>query len=513
MLVNQNRYTYVRMTSSVNKKTQLIIFFIFLVTLSLINKIKWLPTNNISFAYEQVRDAVASQNIFLQKKLTLIGPTTDVDGIFAGPLSYYFNGFIYSLFGKNPINLAVFYILFNLTLIPIVFYVSKKLFNETVGIISSILFAFSFEVSSYGLWLSNPPFSLPFIILGYFLVYWSFAKNQKILPLAFFLTGIAVQSEIALITSLLPYTVIYCVYGREKLKLTTILFSFLSLLISLINFPLFEIRHNFLMSKRLFEFLFNGGISGNLVELLVNFSKGLIKEFTNVLFPLSHTGAAILSIILLAFLLRKILQQKKAKEGPWFFILVWILSTFFMFFVRAPFLTAEYAFIGTNAPITILASVFIVEIGKKSKLFAGLILSLLVLGNITAWNKNYPDPRKRILDSQRGMMLKDELAVIDYTYKQANGKPFSVSTVTFPLYISPLWDYLYSWYGQENYHYLPVQDTKQHFLIIDVGREDSFEAAFEMAKEKTIKDLNAKSILEETRKFGGFTVEKRNRKN
>jgi len=53
------------------------------------------------------------------------------------------------------------------------------------------------------------------------------------------------------------------------------------------------------------------------------------------------------------------------------------------------------------------------------------------------------------------MLLSKELAAIDYSYQEADGKEFSINSLTSPLYVNLVWSYLYKWYGLPKYGYLP----------------------------------------------------------
>jgi hypothetical protein len=48
------------------------------------------------------------------------------------------------------------------------------------------------------------------------------------------------------------------------------------------------------------------------------------------------------------------------------------------------------------------------------------------------------------------------LQLIDYVYQQAQGQPFSLSTLTTPYGFNTTWSYLFNWYGQGRYGYQPV---------------------------------------------------------
>ena len=65
------------------------------------------------FVYDQGRDAQAVAKI-LKGKLTLIGPTTGIPGLFYGPFYYYFIAFPYWLSQGNPLGVTIFLVLFDL---------------------------------------------------------------------------------------------------------------------------------------------------------------------------------------------------------------------------------------------------------------------------------------------------------------------------------------------------------------------------------------------------------------
>ena len=67
-------------------KTYLILFLIFI--LALLARLIFIPQNFL-FGFEQGRDAQIAQDIIHLRKLTLIGPKTDIAGIFHGVWYYY----------------------------------------------------------------------------------------------------------------------------------------------------------------------------------------------------------------------------------------------------------------------------------------------------------------------------------------------------------------------------------------------------------------------------------------
>jgi len=489
------------------KKMFVLLLLSLLILIGLFLRLKYWP-DFLTFGYEQARDAQLSTIIYSQKKLTLLGPTTEIEGVFHGPIYYYLIGLIYFLFGKNPSWVALWHILMNLACIPIVFWVGKKMFSQRVGLIAAAVFTISYEVISYSLWLSNPSPGLPFIILTYFFFYRAFKENLKFLPLASFLLAISISFDLIIVVNLFGAIALGLIYNKKRINLKTGVASFLAFVIPLINYPLFEIRHSFLMTKKLLSVLGSQDNEfKNVFQYLFNFSEGLAKEFANVFFPIHGFFAGLLMITLFIFLWKN-LRQKKLFSNPYGLVLVWLLVNFTTFLISAAVTNSEFSYFGVNAASSLLLAAFLDNLIVKKRFFwVILISSLVVLGSLRAWQKFLPNPQRRLFDSQRGVILKDTLATIDYTYSQSNKKSFFVDTVTVPLYISPLWDYLYSWYGQKKYGYLPTKETKvsDQFLIIEPGWGDTYK----IFRQRAIDNLNKTTTIDEEQKFGMITVEKR----
>ncbi|MCL5091044.1 MAG: glycosyltransferase family 39 protein [Patescibacteria group bacterium] len=484
-----------------------LIIIVLLLSLGLFLRLHWWP-DYLTFGYEQARDALTAKNIFIEKKLTLLGPTTEIEGIFHGPIYYYLIGAIYFLGGNNPANIGLLHLLINLTAIPIIFFVGKKLFNQKIGILAAVIFTFSYEVISYSFWLSNPSPALPLIILTYFFLYKSFKKNYHYLPLAVFFLAVSTSFDLIIIMNIFGAIILYFIYNQQKIPWKTWLLAFFSFVIPLINYPFFEARHKFLMTNTFLNVLkAQDSQFKTIFQYLGTYFNGLAKEFANLFFPLHGFFAGIIMFFLLYYLWQK-LKQKKIKETPWPLITVWLFSNLPTFLIIAAVTNSEFSYFGVNAAASLLLAAFLNELLEKRKsLLAASLLLIIVLANLYAWQNYLPNPQKRLFDSQRGVMLKNSLATIDYTYQEALGKPFFVDKVTVPLFVSPLWDYLYSWYGKQKYGYLPTKDTNtnKQFLIIEPG----WGLTYEIYKQKARENLEKKTVLEEPREFGMISVEKR----
>jgi len=66
----------------------------------------------------------------------------------------------------------------------------------------------------------------------------------------------------------------------------------------------------------------------------------------------------------------------------------------------------------------------------------------LAFGNLSLIFKENPKGAT-LFAIQKDMLLSKELAAIDYSYQEADGKEFSINSLTSPLYVNLVWSYLY----------------------------------------------------------------------
>lgn len=129
-----------------------------------------------------------------------------------------------------------------------------------------------------------------------------------------------------------------------------------------------------------------------------------------------------------------------------------------------------------------------------------------------------------LFDIQHKSLLGDQVKLIEWIYKEAEGKPFTINTITEPLFINTRWAFLFDWQANTKYGYMPIwwgetqvdvpghrikfsdwTDPKLHFLIIEPSSrsDDNFTKAIKLLE-------NQRSEVISKESFGVFVVEKRN---
>lgn len=476
--------------------------------------------NSITFGYDQARDAIVSYNLW-KGDLKILGPTSDISGLHHGILYWYIISPLYFLSNLNVYVVKLFLILTSLSVIPLTYIISKSIFqNKTIALFSAFITTVSFEFILYSHWLSNPALAVITICLS-FLFLWKYVNGYRWgLFFTFFFWALSVHFEIFLLYELAVFAIILLIY--KKIKPSDILFSLLIAGFVLSPFLLAEIKFQLTASKGILSFFTHysqsrGQTLGEMAERAVG--KATFIPYYNVL---SSMGASFAIIFLLTVSGAYFSIFKKDKKIA--FLLIWLLFPATLFFVGST--NIYFAFIGSAVPFCILFSYFTYNLIVSKKLYGvfAILITFILSGNIILLTQN-AGKGEDLFSVQGGMVLNKEQEAIDWMYEQAHGKPFRINTITNPLFVNTTWTYLFDWYGQQKYGYMPFywgypQNGR-------VGEEISYSTNFNGSKnllyliiEPTdgIPDFYVKGIRQfedsrtrvtEVKKFGNFTIEKR----
>lgn len=208
---------------------------------------------SLQFLGDQGRDALILRNLLVNHDLPFIGPVTSVGGFFLGPLYYYLMAPFLWLFKFNPVGPAVATAVLGIATIPLLYWVTKKLFSRRVGLWAAGLYALAYIPISEtrSAWNPNPmPLAALGIIYGFYLA--NYKNKPKGLLLAAASLGVALQLHY-MIVFLAPFILWQLFLARRHIReLVPAALIFL-----LLNLPLFlfEIKNNWLNVRGLLEFL------------------------------------------------------------------------------------------------------------------------------------------------------------------------------------------------------------------------------------------------------------------
>jgi hypothetical protein len=455
------------------KKTYIIVLLLGIIVLGFYLRSLYLP-NNLLFGFEQGRDFSVAKDIASLEKFTLLGPKTDIEGIYHGVFYYYFLALFFLIGKGNPEIVALFFNLLNLSAVILVYLICRELFNKkTFALLGALLASVSFNVLIYGRWISNVSPSIP-LTAAFFLLIIKFLKTEKgkFLPFIFLCWGLFLHFEILnfLSATFLIAVLSVIVYFRRKnysfhVNFSHLILSVFALAASFFPFLFFELRHNLLLTKSLLNYVSpSGGGRFSLINNVTNYFHGLNREITTTLFPFSNLLFFIILFYFL-FILLSLLNISKSKVGfiPLVF-LFWQLPLI-IFLKYSPL---EQFFSGANVAI-IIAAVYILLHLKKLPyahiVFLPLLLIYLYLnGNYTT---NALDTRQNVYFHMpyKEITYGKQRQVFDYLILNSANNGFAFDAFTTPLYHPEGWEYVYKRFYENKI--TPNSKSKQLYLIIE----------------------------------------------
>src|SRR3990170_640177 len=505
-------------------KKSILAAIIIIFVLGYILRVLYLPQLALSFAYDQARDAFIIREL-LRGDIKILGPSVSgVPGLYHGVLYYYLIFPFYFIGQGNPIFVAYGQSFLSSITLFIVFGLAYLLTKKAVpSLISALIFAFSYEASQYANLLTNASMAVWFVPILYLGLYVWITKFNKLGPIITGLgLGFTIQSDIALAYHLLPVIFWLWVF-KKNIKRADVLKFIVFLMAATSTMILSEFRFGFKGISVLFYLLSSQDAivqKKELGDILYIFVNQIGKSMAYTMFPLSISFGGLVGFAMLFYSLIK--KVKKGKES----VLSWqrYLATYILAHIVAlPFggTNMRHITAGTTAGIAVFIGIFLWKYFYKTKFLFIILLLLILFSNIAKIVKENQNGQT-IFPLQEDLMLSKELDAVDYTYITSAGKPFSINTLTNPLYTNTLWSYLYNWQGQKKYGYLPSWRGKDqvgqlgnnltkseagvdlHFFII--------EPTYGIPQEYVTWGLgeeNSRSKLIEEKKFGEIIVQER----
>ncbi|MFA6005487.1 MAG: hypothetical protein WC775_03290 [Patescibacteria group bacterium] len=502
--------------------------------------VRFIHFNHITFGYDQARDAFMAIDIIKGDHLKIVGPNTDIFGLNHGVLYWYLMAPVYFLFGGSVSAAKLFLVLVNLGGIFTTYYVGSKVFNNTrIGLLSAFLYAVSFEAVQYARWLSNPSPALVTTLLSFYGLWLLLKSNQKGLLLFFIFWPLSVQFEFFLVSHIVLFMFVYgymIVHENLKIDFRRLVSSAAVGLLLLSPLIIEQVKYGFRGIVSLLAFLgTDKSIVRSAMANYISFLDKIINTFYWNISGLNLFVAGILAVCLLVYSVEKI-RSKSQLSKPLIFSVFILLSPMILF----PFekLTANFVTLGNLYGAIFLVAFALDGLLASKKLvykYAFVLIMLVIFAGNLSLISSQGKKGEILFSVQKSMTYNDETALIDWVYKDAAGKEFSINTITNPLFINTTWAYLFDHYGRNTYGYMPGwAGTTQVDVFggnITMGLTDISVAYAPLQSPRIGKLLyliaepetgipleyfgayeafeNKRSKLLESHKFGTFVVEKR----
>ena len=239
-----------------------------------------------------------------QKKIVLIGPRTNTQGLFHGPLWTYMNYPAFIIGNGDPVVVAWFWVILGIIFLLTTFFIVRKLFGTLPAIAASLLLSVRLVPHINSVFSPEAMFFfMPFFLFTMV----KYIESKKAIFLAFHLITLAIfiQLNIGVGILFLLMSSFLSIGFIIKNKLWKHLLAFLLVPLFLSNFIAFDIRHDFRMLKA----LLNLGNSSNFIipfkewvqdRLNNTVSIQLLSDTTNLLLFVY----AVFSLVVVATLMR-----------------------------------------------------------------------------------------------------------------------------------------------------------------------------------------------------------------
>ncbi len=413
--------------------------------------------SNFIFNMDNARDMVDVREMVVLGKLRLIGQTTAIDGFFYGPAWYYILTIPFILSGGHPYAS----ILLEILLWAFGGYFLLFLVNKYYGKLALTTVAVVWTASNFILLASQYAFNPnPVIFLTPVFIYLliEFLQSGRLIySLAvWFLAGLFLHFEIT-VGLFMPLVIILAILvtGKNLLfKKRNFWLGILAFIITLIPQLLFELRHDFFLTKSLFAYKSDSHAGVKLDDLGVRF-EDVKRSFYDTLLPTFENYKLYLNLILIALpitMIAKFSKEKKLDRLTLISLLIFLVP-----FIGLLYLKVDLMRWHLNAAIVagIILSGFVISyLYESSKL--GKIVALVLTGMILIFSlqniKDYLNAAK--IGNQGNSIFRNELEVVDFIYKYVNGKNFK-AYIYLPSVIDYPYQYLFWWRGLNKYGYLP----------------------------------------------------------
>jgi len=432
----------------------------------------WRINTDLLIHYDQGRDLLAARSIWFDHKLTLLGPATDAEGVFFSPIYYYLISIPLAISGGNPVAAIVFLIVLELISLMYFYEGSRKLFGLRVAILGLGFYVSSYGLISFSRWLSN---AMPVIIVGNLMIYIlaETFEDKSWWVWYWFWLGIMFIFNPAAGIGLFVFGLIY---GRGS-----ILKNLTAFFIPALPQMIFDLRHNFLISKGVMGALFNGsGVSGDrlgafwgTVQTVFNFISGV-------------WGWGVMWLVAVGIILIIFGEWGRSKKMIFSFVTAQV-GTMFLF-NRAIY---GHFFAGVAGGLILL---LVFSLKKYPMIILGLVLF-----NLWLWWGGFRTPNLNLtpMGTANLVTLQNRLKVVDFIGQ--NKEEYVFHSYDIPYFQDQVWRYLLWWRG--------IKNPGQKSSILYAVSERDWDRPDRLIDWK--EDLRKISRLEERLIAGDFIVEKR----
>ncbi len=288
----------------------------------------------MEFLGDQGRDVYIIRDFLKNGNLFFIGPQTSIGNMYLGPWFYYLIAPSLLISRFNPIGPAIFIALINIATVILIYFISKKWFNESTGLISAFLYSISPVVIKYSSFIWNPNI-MPFFALLFFYFFFEaiFKNNYKYFIYASLAFVMVINSHyLGLAVLPLPgicwlFLLVKFINSKSKQLKPFLLNSIIAILVFTISLTpqiLFDIKHNGQNINALIHFFTYRETTVNIkpYKAIPELPSIFNQINTELISGRQVTPGIIISTIVIVLIV-VFLFKKKLKDKPFLVVLGW----------------------------------------------------------------------------------------------------------------------------------------------------------------------------------------------
>ncbi|MBI2018472.1 glycosyltransferase family 39 protein [Candidatus Daviesbacteria bacterium] len=345
------------------------------------------------WGHDQDLFAWIAKDIVINHHFRLIGQETSITGVFIGPIFYYLISLSFAIFNMNPLSAAVVTIIISLFTIFSIYWVFKKFFGQSVGILGSFLYAISPGAVFLDRWVVPTQPTMLWTIWFLYVLLSTLTGNFKIvIPLAI-LVGLIWHIHIAFIPLLVLLPVAFWLSGRKlqdlKFNLKSMSITILILVFFLAPFFAFELRHGFQQIKGIIRASYqkadNLEGTSRLGKVFESGGRSLAGAFvlsgpaTNL-----DSGIATALPLLLFGAILYLWSIKILKKEQAVLFMVWFVIVFLGQYFSKRIIT-EYYFNNLFILLFLILALVLNKLNSLSKMVPVSLLMIIYLLTVTVW--------------------------------------------------------------------------------------------------------------------------------
>lgn len=412
---------------------------------------------NFIFNIDNGRDMVDVREMVVLHHPRLIGQTTSIDGVFYGPAWYYLLAVPFVISGGDPYASIILEIILWAVGGYFLLWMVNKFYGKVALVVVSCIWLASNFILLGSQYAFNPN---PILFLTPFLIYsiWRYLETKKwwFNCIAWLLAGLFLHFEVT-VGLFTPLVILGSILWTRKWSLFKEKAFYLGLLIFFLTLTpqiIFELRHNFFMTKSLLAYksTSHSGVSTVFSER----APAILRSFYDTLLPTLMNFKIFVDVMLFIFavVMGGLIMNKRSLD------LVTKIALLVTIIPLVGLIPLKVDLLRWYLNASLIGGVILIgwSVSQLTKFGWGKIVAIILTGMVFTYTLSNMYGYIKASDGRvvGNSHLVTELKAVDYTYRVAGGKNFKVYIYIPSVYDWP-YQYLYWWWGLKKYGYVPEE--------------------------------------------------------